>query len=320
VRVPLSDKQLFCMLKFRSHLTLFDLFEFEQNVRNTAKQSIQNIQSGVKTKRDFSLFFKLNIEMKQILKQVAGIDVSQKELVVSLGRMYHDLATEIYAFKVFSNSAKGFLALTTWIKKLTDQVLEIRFVMEATGVYHEALVFYLDDKGFAVSVVLPNKISNYYRTLQVKTVTDKTASEVIAQFGLERNLDKWKRPKEIYKRLRQLTRERDQIVAERTTVKNQLHAENSEAEPNKTSITRINKRIKLLNGQEKEVQAEIAQLIRKDTEVSKKVAIIKTLPGVGLLTAAIVLAETNGFELIRNKRQLTSYAGLDVSEKQSGRQ
>ena len=29
-------------------------------------------------------------------------------------------------------------------------------------------------------------------------------------------------------------------------------------------------------------------------------------------------AETNGFELIRNKRQLTSYAGLDVKEKQSG--
>ena len=32
----------------------------------------------------------------------------------------------------------------------------------------------------------------------------------------------------------------------------------------------------------------------------------------------IVLAETNGFELIRNKKQLTSYAGLDVKEKQSG--
>ena len=31
-----------------------------------------------------------------------------------------------------------------------------------------------------------------------------------------------------------------------------------------------------------------------------------------------MLAETNGFELIRNKRQLTSYAGLDVREKQSG--
>lgn len=38
----------------------------------------------------------------------------------------------------------------------------------------------------------------------------------------------------------------------------------------------------------------------------------------GILTATIVLAETNGFELIKNKNQLTSYAGLDVKEKQSG--
>jgi transposase len=39
---------------------------------------------------------------------------------------------------------------------------------------------------------------------------------------------------------------------------------------------------------------------------------------VGELTAAIVLGETNGFELIRSKKQLTSYAGLDIKEKQSG--
>ncbi|MCH5599342.1 IS110 family transposase [Niabella ginsengisoli] len=38
----------------------------------------------------------------------------------------------------------------------------------------------------------------------------------------------------------------------------------------------------------------------------------------GLLTASTVLAETNGFDLIKNKKQLTSYAGLDVKEKQSG--
>jgi transposase len=30
------------------------------------------------------------------------------------------------------------------------------------------------------------------------------------------------------------------------------------------------------------------------------------------------LAETNGFEHVKNKRQLVSYAGLDVREKQSG--
>jgi transposase len=41
-------------------------------------------------------------------------------------------------------------------------------------------------------------------------------------------------------------------------------------------------------------------------------------PGVEKLTAVIIIAETNGFELILNKKQLTSYAGLDIKEKQSG--
>ena len=50
----------------------------------------------------------------------------------------------------------------------------------------------------------------------------------------------------------------------------------------------------------------------------KELENICTIPGVGILTAVIVIAETNGFELIRNKKQITSYAGLDVKEKQSG--
>ncbi len=33
--------------------------------------------------------------MKKIVKQVVGIDVAQKELVVCLGRMYDDLVTGI---------------------------------------------------------------------------------------------------------------------------------------------------------------------------------------------------------------------------------
>ncbi len=43
-----------------------------------------------------------------------------------------------------------------------------------------------------------------------------------------------------------------------------------------------------------------------------------SLSGIGNLTAASVLGETNGFDLIRNRRQLASYAGFDIKEKQSG--
>ncbi len=120
-----------------------------------------------------------------MIKQVLGIDVAQKELVVCLARMYDDLITELYVHKIFANNTKGFNALLLWIKKLTDPSISLRYVMEATGVYHESLAYFLTDRGLEVSIVLPNKISNYARSLTIKTVTDKTASEAIAQFGLE---------------------------------------------------------------------------------------------------------------------------------------
>ena len=256
--------------------------------------------------------------MQKIVKQVAAIDVDHKLLVTTLGRMSDDWTPELYAQKTFDNTKKGFEALLAWIKKNTVAEVAVRFVMEATGVYHEQLAYFLDDNNEEVTVVLPNKISNYMRTLEVKTITDRTASEAIARFGLERKLELWKRPKGIYKKLRQLTRERDQLVAERTMVKNQLHAEQAEAEPGKSSIARIKARIKMLDKQEQEIKAELSQLIATDAEMKKIIMLLCSLSGIGILTAAIVLAETNGFEFIRNRRQLASYAGFDVKEKQSG--
>ncbi|MCZ8229499.1 IS110 family transposase [Flavobacterium sp.] len=190
--------------------------------------------------------------------------------------------------------------------------------MEATGVYHQKIAYYLDKNKHDVSIVLPNKISNYMRTLELKTITDKSCSQAIAQFGLERKLDNWVKPNDVYKELQQLTRERDQIVQERSTVKNQIHAENSEAEPNEKSLARMTSRIKFLNSQEKEIKEDIAVIVNKNPDLHQIINRITTIPGVGALTAVIVLAETNGFELIRNKSQLASYAGLDVREKQSG--
>jgi transposase len=256
--------------------------------------------------------------MKKLLKQVGGIDVAQKELVVSLGRMYDDLSPEIFAFKVFPNTAKGFEALLAWVKKLSDPAVDVHYVMEATGVYHESFAYFLDQRGLVLSIVLPNKISNYSRTLDIKTVTDKTASATIARFGLERKLDRWKRPKEIFKRLRQLTREREQLVRTRTLAKNILHAELAEAEPNEGSLARIKQQIALLDSQEREIKAEIEGMVKRDDQVKQTIKTICTLPGIGLITTATVVAETNGFELIRSKKQLASYAGLDVQEKQSG--
>ncbi|MDN3583803.1 IS110 family transposase [Mucilaginibacter flavus] len=256
--------------------------------------------------------------MTNILKQVVGIDVAQNELVVSLGNMDQAVQTSIYAFKQFANKPSGFKALETWVSKHTDKQVPVRYVMEATGVYHEKLAYHLSGQGAEVSIVLPNKVSNYMRTLDTKTVTDKTASQAICKFGLERKQEIWQQPKKIFRDLKQLTRERDQIIAERTVSKNQLHAEQAEAFPNEKSLKRLNTRIDLCNMQEREIKEDIAAIIKQDKELFAKINNVTTIPGVGALTVVIALAETNGFDLIGNKSQLTSYSGLDVEEKESG--
>jgi transposase len=253
-----------------------------------------------------------------ILRQVLGVDVAQKELVVTLGRLSDDLTTELYSRRNFANKESGFDALLKWLKKNTAADVELRVVMEATGVYHQKFAYFLDENGIDLSVVLPNKISNYMRTLSVKTITDATCADAISLFGLERKLENWKRPKKIYKTLQQLTRERDQIVLERVMIKNQIHAEEAEAEPNDRSLNRLNARLRFMNQQEKEIKADINECLKKEHSVQEIVDRICTIPGVGILTAVTILGETNGFELIRSKKQLTSYAGLDVKEKQSG--
>ena len=246
------------------------------------------------------------------------MDVSDKELVVSLGRLFEDLNAEIYSKRVFANRESGFAALVKWLEKQTNRSLSVQVVMEATGVYHQKLAYYLIDRGYSPSIVLPNKVSNYMRTLEIKTITDSSCADAIALLGLSRKLDTWQAPKVIYRDLQQLTRERNQIIRELTMIKNQLHAEQVEVSPNSRSLARLGKRISLLKKQEEEIRTDIQLCLQQDPQVHQEVRRICSIAGIGLLTAVVILAETNGFELIRNKRQLSSYAGFDVKEKLSG--
>lgn len=256
--------------------------------------------------------------MEKIVRYVVGIDVAQKKLDVQMGHVNADLEIRLFSHKVLKNDLSGFKRLLEVVEQNFGPAAQAEFVMEATGIYHEALAWFLYEKGLKVSIVLPSKISSYMRTLQTKTINDKTCSEAITRFGLERKLEGWSPPRKVYKGLKQLTRERDQIVEERSAIKNQLHAEMASYEPLERTLQRLESRISFLNGQEKEIKADIDDLIAECKEVKKEIEIITSIPGMGKLTAVTILGETNGFELIRNKKQLTSYAGLDVREKSSG--
>src|SRR5690606_16125345 len=63
---------------------------------------------------------------------------------------------------------------------------------------------------------------------------------------------------------------------------------------------------------------KIQNHINSNPEVQQKVMNICKIKGIANLSLATVLAETNGFELFENAKQLVSYAGFDVVENQSG--
>ena len=263
------------------------------------------------------LYFKFQI-METPIKQTAGIDCGMQELVVSFGLLVSS-GNFIYRLtKSFVNNIKGFKQLLQWINEISSKETSVLFVMEATGVYHEKLAYYLIANNCHVSIVLPNKINAFAKTCISKKQDDQQASKVLAEFGCIKNLDEWQLPHPLFASLKQLTREKRQLQQEMAIIKNQLHVEQTKALAASASIKRMKARCRLIEKQITDVEKEIIDMLNSDAAIKEKTEKVCTIPGVGLPTAVTVIAETNGFNLIRNAKQLVSYAGLDVVQKQSG--
>jgi transposase len=256
--------------------------------------------------------------METPIKQTAGIDCGIQELVVSFGLLMINGNFTCKLTKVFTNTTKGFKELLQWIDEVSSKQTKVLYVMEATGVYHEKLAYYLIANECRVSIVLPNKVNAFAKTCTSKKQDDQQASKVLAEFGCVKQLDEWQPPHPLFASLKQLTREKYQLQQELTLIKNQLHAEQTKAITASASIKRMKARCRLMEKQIAEVEKEITELANQDRTIKEKIDKVCTIPGVGLQTAVTVIAETNGFNLIRNSRQLVSYAGLDVIQKKSG--
>lgn len=256
--------------------------------------------------------------MEKLMKQCVGIDCSKDELVSCFGYLTDQWQTVYKANQVFRNTDSGFKQLLKWSEKLADKNVSLCFVMEATGVYHEKAAFFLFDAGKQINVVLPNKAKHFAQTMKVRTVNDKECAKMLTAMGLEKQLDAWQKPDATFAHIKQLTRERQSVNNEKTVIKNQIHAEKHSAFPVQNSLKRMKKRIQLMDKQVVEIEQEITAVVEANTELHEKITKICTIKGVGFITAITVVAETNGFNLIRNSKQLVSYAGYDVVEKQSG--
>jgi len=105
----------------------------------------------------------------KVIKQNVGADISKDDFKVAFYRLDQNGRKYIKGSRTFKNTLAGFMEFLTWIEKHRVEELEVRITLEATGVYHENLVHFLEDNGHYVSVVLANQSKAYAKSLNLKT-------------------------------------------------------------------------------------------------------------------------------------------------------
>ncbi|WP_245878005.1 transposase [Spirosoma fluviale] len=89
-------------------------------------------------------------------------------------------------------------------------------------------------------------------------------------------------------------------------------------------VKQLDKLVKLYDQQLDQIGQQITKLLGKDPLLQAKIEQLSKIKGLGLLSVATLIAETNGFEGFDNLRQLVSFAagppgGYHMVENQSGK-
>lgn len=219
--------------------------------------------------------------------------------------------------RTFDRTASGAKALLAWLRAQCPKGAEPALVMEATGVFAHELAVWLShlDPTLHVAIVNPAQTSAFQRSLGMRNKTDGQDARMLARYGHEREPQAWEPPTPEMARLRDLLRTRGNLVATRTSLglslADHVHPSKEAATAHKRVLASLDRQIVRL---EKTTQA----LIASDAVLEPLVARCTTIIGVGLLTAATVLAELGDLRRFKRSRQLSAFAGLNPSQKQSG--
>ena len=257
--------------------------------------------------------------MIDLLKYSVGTDISKDKFDACFSVIDSTQRVRVQATRKFENTIKGIKLFIGWILRHQKEELPTVIIMESTGVYYEKLAFTLYDNKFDVSVVLPNRAKKYIQSLGFKSKNDAIDAKALAQMGAEQRLATWQPySKNIYS-LRSLTRQNEDLQKERTVINNRLEAQEYSQTPNKVVIRQQKAMLRLIDKQITQVKDELNKCIEDDPVIKERCEKLETIKGVGRLTVATIVAETNGFILFKNQRQLVSFAGYDIVENQSGK-
>lgn len=178
--------------------------------------------------------------------------------------------------------------------------------MEATGTMHELLAQRLEAAGHTVYVINPRWVSHYRRGIGARGKTDRSDALVIARFVAAEagKLHAYHAPTEEQRELRRLLLRRHEVVRLKTAAKQSL---GDSARAVTVEFERLLK----------DIERRIAELIGRDKQLKQLAQRLRSIPGVGPLTAAHLVQVLTRFPFSRAE-SLVAHTGLDPRPNDSG--
>lgn len=201
------------------------------------------------------------------------------------------------------------------LKELIAQLLQIRpmlIVVEATGGYERRLAAELLQAGLTLAVVNPARVRHLAKAHGTLAKNDRIDAFNLALFAeIVRPVPRQKTSQK-QDELNDLVARRRQLVEMIVMEGNRL--EKLPALRVKQSIQRITL---VLQQQRQEIDDQIAEYLRSDDEWNGKIRRLQSVPGVGAVTAATLVAELPELGKL-NRREIAALAGLAPFDADSG--
>lgn len=237
-----------------------------------------------------------------------GIDVGKTALEMALREEGKTVAKT-----TVPNDPEGYEALLSWLRDRGASPEKTCVCMEASGGFEKVVAGYLYEEGYRVSVVNPRRIKGYASSQLQRTKTDPADASLIARFGRREDPRPWEPSSAAESRLQELTRARQALKKEKTRTQNRLEEAEDEA------VRRAHRHLlEEIEEQIEDLEEEIEEHVAEEPELRRQCLLLETIPGIGLQTAAIVVAELGSPEQFESARQAAAYAGLVPSHWKSG--
>lgn len=236
-----------------------------------------------------------------------GIDVSKEKLDVAL--LFDN---QTHRMELFTNNKSGFRALYRWLKK--NDALSCPACLESTGRYGDAVAEFLYHKQIVVSMVNAAQVKLYAQSQLKRNKTDREDAKVIAHFCWTQQPRPWQPPSPEIKELQALSRHLQTLKEDRTRLKNRQKS----GVTSKVVLRDLKEQIVALNKRIKKVETAIKQHIDQYPTLKEQQELLKSIPGIGAVTAALLLTELPDVNTFDNVGQVVAYAGLSPRISQSG--